>query len=410
MGGRRALLVSDPATVHHAVHDAGSPLIPFPLFDADRWATEGLRPARSAMAGARRGRELLEGGLPRLPELAWGFARRRMGAWRSGEELDARVEALAFAVETFAKYLFDAEVGNASAGLFAALATLARDALTHDDGPRFDDPGAWSVASVWGGGSGREPKSLGVARGLIEGEIVARRSVACAARGDALSAMIADGGVGSDALIRDLSLRWFLSALEPTADLFCWTWLLLARDTEIEIPVHDEAMGLDGERAPSLEDVVGLTMLENAVTEALRLYPPRWLIGRIPPPEGGEVRLRRSDGSELAVPARTLVLVSPWALHRDPGHYQDPEGFIPERWFEGPPTDLLHAAAFLPPDVGDPFAAGDLAVRIAAMTGLAEAGRRYRFSVCSGWKRPRPFAGRTLRPEEGLRVPLEPLE
>ena len=60
--------------------------------------------------------------------------------------------------------------------------------------------------------------------------------------------------------------------------------------------------------------------------EALRLYPPAWLITR-----------RAGEADEIAgvpVAAGTLVIISPWLLHRRPRSWPDPERFDPERFLD----------------------------------------------------------------------------
>jgi len=54
------------------------------------------------------------------------------------------------------------------------------------------------------------------------------------------------------------------------------------------------------------------------------LYPPAWLIGRRaiePFPIG-----------RYLVPARAILLMSPWVMHRDPRFFSEPQQFRPDRW------------------------------------------------------------------------------
>ena len=72
------------------------------------------------------------------------------------------------------------------------------------------------------------------------------------------------------------------------------------------------------------------------VAEALRLYPPTWIIMRAAtrPVELGGYRFE----------AGHQFLVSPYVLHRDPRLFPDPEDFRPERWLgpgRGVPTGYL---------------------------------------------------------------------
>ena len=56
----------------------------------------------------------------------------------------------------------------------------------------------------------------------------------------------------------------------------------------------------------------------------MRLYPPAWIIGR-----------RAIDEyplGEYVVPPRSILVMSPYVIQRDPRFYADPERFDPDRW------------------------------------------------------------------------------
>jgi cytochrome P450 len=59
-------------------------------------------------------------------------------------------------------------------------------------------------------------------------------------------------------------------------------------------------------------------------SEALRLYPPAWIIGRR--------ALADYSVGGYRVPAGSLVIMSQYVMHRNPRYYPDPERFDPERW------------------------------------------------------------------------------
>lgn len=71
------------------------------------------------------------------------------------------------------------------------------------------------------------------------------------------------------------------------------------------------------------------------VREALRLWPVAWLLARRP--------ARPHEVAGVAVTPRDEVIVCPYAVHRNPKHWNDPHAFRPERWAEA-----HDAQAFLP--------------------------------------------------------------
>jgi cytochrome P450 len=67
-----------------------------------------------------------------------------------------------------------------------------------------------------------------------------------------------------------------------------------------------------------------LSFTHQVLQEALRLYPPGWLLTR-----------RTLEADELggfAIAPRTDVFISPYMLHRHPDFWSDPEEFRPERF------------------------------------------------------------------------------
>lgn len=78
----------------------------------------------------------------------------------------------------------------------------------------------------------------------------------------------------------------------------------------------------------------------HIVLEALRLYPIAWLFQR---------RLRQPDVilGERILPTQT-VTISPYAIHRNPAYWQEPTGFLPERW-----SASADRSAYLPFGAGD---------------------------------------------------------
>lgn len=63
---------------------------------------------------------------------------------------------------------------------------------------------------------------------------------------------------------------------------------------------------------------------DQVVREALRLWPVAWLLARRP--------ARPHEVAGVAVTPQDDVLVCPYAVHRNPRHWDDPDSFRPERW------------------------------------------------------------------------------
>ena len=108
-----------------------------------------------------------------------------------------------------------------------------------------------------------------------------------------------------------------LAGHETTANALTWTWYLLARHPDAARRVRLEAKEALGSRLAAAADLERLPWTTAVIREAMRLYPPIWIIER---------RAREEDvigGSRI--PAGSSVLISPWVTHRHPDAWDDPE-------------------------------------------------------------------------------------
>jgi enediyne biosynthesis protein E7 len=100
-------------------------------------------------------------------------------------------------------------------------------------------------------------------------------------------------------------------------------WYLLSQHPQIEAKLHREIDALDEPRMPDLQLSESLVYTRRIINEALRLYPPVWVLSR---QSIGPDRLAGFD-----IPAGVELLLSPYLVHRHPKFWQDPEAFCPER-------------------------------------------------------------------------------
>lgn len=220
--------------------------------------------------------------------------------------------------------------------------------------------------------------------------------------GDLLSMLLlaqdeeGSGGM-TDEQVRDEALTLFLAGHETTADALTWAWYLLSQNREAEAAFHAELDHVLGGRAPRFEDLPQLRYTESIFAEALRLYPPAWGIGRR--------ALEDYRVGEFLIPAKSVVLMSPYVVHRDPRWFRDPAEFRPERWLEEDP--VRPKFAYFPFGGGARVCIGE---RFAWMEGtllLAVLGQRWRLRLEPG-HRVETHARITLRPKHGMRMIPEP--
>jgi cytochrome P450 len=231
--------------------------------------------------------------------------------------------------------------------------------------------------------------------------LIAERRAQGGDAGDLLSMLLLaqdDEGSGgmSDEQVRDEALTLFLAGHETTADALTWTWYLLSQNPQAEAEFHAELDRVLAGRLPSFDDLPQLRYTERVFAEALRLYPPAWGIGRR--------ALEDFQVGDFLIPARSVVLMSPYVVHRDPRWFSDPLAFRPERWLTD--DSSRPKFAYFPFGGGARVCIGE---RFAWMEGtllLAAIGQRWRLRLEPG-HRVEKHARITLRPKHGMRMLAE---
>jgi cytochrome P450 len=108
------------------------------------------------------------------------------------------------------------------------------------------------------------------------------------------------------------------------------------------------------------------------------------------------------------VPVGTLVIMSPWLVHRHPERWPEPEAFRPERFLGDASVAAVLERGYLPFGagprlcIGREFALGEMVIVLSRLL------RRHRLSVPEGWARPRVEARVALHPHAGMPLLLSP--
>jgi cytochrome P450 len=130
------------------------------------------------------------------------------------------------------------------------------------------------------------------------------------------------------------------------------------------------------------------------LAEAMRLYPPAWIIGRravAPYAIGG-----------FGVPRGSIVVVSQWVTHRDARWFPDPERFDPGRF--GPAAkEARPKFAYFPFGGGPRVCIGNGFAMMEARLIVATVAQRCRLSLEPG-QEISPVQLVTVRPKNGIRM------
>jgi len=215
-------------------------------------------------------------------------------------------------------------------------------------------------------------------------------------RGDLLSLLLAardeEGGGMTDRQVRDEAMTLFLAGHETTALVLSWAWYLLAQHPEAEEKLAAEVRQVLGDRDPTVEDCPRLKYAEMVALEAMRLYPPAYVIGReaIVDCEIGGYRVRRG----------TTLLMSQWVVQRDARFFAEPERFRPERWGEDA-IKSLPKFAYFPFGGGPRLCIGNTFAMMELVLVLAAIAQRFHFRLQAGAK-VATLPTFTLRPKPGI--------
>jgi cytochrome P450 len=389
--GQRVLLVLDPQLVGellvgHATDTVKGPGVQLTrdLLGDGLLTSEGAdhRQARRLVAPAFSPRRLA-GYADTFAEVA----QEHSAGWRNGQQVDMHREMGALTLAMVGRTLLGIDLAAEAPDVRADLeSALGRFGGSGDQGSLF-------------GGRAPAPAARSTAasvHGLVDRIIDERRRERSDDRGDVISALLtsSDAGTLSDAEVHDHVMTLLMAGHETTANALTWTWHLLTGNPTVVTRLQAEADHL-GDRLPGFADVPGLTYARAVVSEAMRLYPPAWIIGRT---TTADLTL-----GEWQLPAGSLAAVSPLLLHHDPRWFPDPESFDPDRWLDER-RDEVPRHAYLPFGTGPRACIGEQFAWIEAVLTLAVLASRW---TASGQRQPiAPQYRVTMRPAGGLPMTL----
>jgi cytochrome P450 len=233
--------------------------------------------------------------------------------------------------------------------------------------------------------------------------IIAARRASREDRGDLLSMLMAardeegDGTGMTDEQLRDEAMTIFLAGHETTANALTWTWYLLSQHPEIEKRLHAELDAVLSGRLPTAEDYARLRYTEMVLAEALRLYPPAWIIGR------RALTDYRINGYH--VPARAILLMSPYVMHHNAAYFPEPFQFDPERWTPAA-RETRPKFSYFPFGGGPRLCIGEHFAWMEGVLVLATLAQQWRLRLVPGHPiELQPLV--TLRPKYGMKMILE---
>jgi cytochrome P450 len=313
-----------------------------------------------------------------------------LDSWKPGDARDILVEMMRLTLDIAAGTLFSSEATQEAQSVAQALQVLQEDFLQ-----RFN---SLLLVPLWLPTPGNLKLKRSVERlDQVVYRFIAQRRQSKEDKGDLLSILLQaraedDGTHMTDRQVRDEAMTLFLAGHETTGLALSWSWYLLATHPQAQAKLVEEVNRVCGKRMPTMEDVAQLKFTEHVVLEAMRLYPPAYVIGR-------EAVVDCQIGP-WHVPRGMTLLMSQWVVQRDPRFFPEPETFRPERWSEDSLRQLPKFAYF-PFGGGPRQCIGNTFAMIEMILVLACIAQRFYFTLQPG-QAVLPWATFTLRPHPGI--------
>lgn len=343
LGWKHAFLLNHPALVQEFLVVHASKHVRGPIMQRGRAVMgEGLLTSEDPLHAMQR--RLVQPAFHREQIARYGQVMvectlRACERWSPNQPIDLREEMMALTLAILGKTLFDREmqhdagnIGNAVTELMSLVDLVFvpfSEHLMH-----LPIPGMRRLKRV------RERLDR-LIYGLIE------ERVRSGAKGDDLISLLLQshpqGAENSKPFrqIRDECLTILLAGHETIANALTYALVLLAQHPDEAQKVRHEVQQIAGYEDLQPADYDRLAFTRSALSEAMRLYPPVWVLGRaITEP----CRI-----GAFTAPATSILFASQYLLHRDARFYSEPDLFKPERFLA---NNKINTFAYFPFGIG----------------------------------------------------------
>jgi cytochrome P450 len=200
----------------------------------------------------------------------------------------------------------------------------------------------------------------------------------------------------ADRQLRDEMITLLIAGHETVASALTWTCYLLSQHPACADSLYAEVSRALAGRPPGASDLANLAFTRQVFDEALRLYPPAWIITR--------KALQEDRIAGFQVKANSLLILSPYTIHRHPAFWENPEAFDPGHFpFAGP------RFAYIPFGGGPRLCIGEGFARVEGQLILACLAQRCRLEPAPG-QQAQVEALVTLRPRNGLKMTVHKIK
>lgn len=188
----------------------------------------------------------------------------------------------------------------------------------------------------------------------------------------------------------------FLAGHETSASALTWSFYLLALRPDIQDAAYREIAAVMGDAPIEADSLRKFELVRDIFREALRLYPPVGFFMR--------ENLEAEQMRDKHLPPRSVIIVSPWLIHRHSDYWDNPHDFDPCRFAQDRQKAPLRDI-YLPFGMGPRICIGAAFAQQEAALILATLIRKYRFEMVPGFA-PEPVGRLTIRSENGMKLRL----
>jgi cytochrome P450 len=209
-----------------------------------------------------------------------------------------------------------------------------------------------------------------------------------------MDARYTDGQGMSDELVLSESMQLLVAGHETSSNALSWLLYLLCSRPDCLERLRQEFDSVLGEAPLSYGDVPKFEFATQVIQEALRLYPPFWMVDRM--------AVAEDRVGDLLIPAGSTVIVFVYGAHHAKRCWQNPESFNPERFTKA--NEKLHTPfSYIPFGAGPRGCIGGNYAMLQILMILRALLRKYDFQLSPGQTiEARPMV--ILRPKDGIRM------
>jgi cytochrome P450 len=209
-----------------------------------------------------------------------------------------------------------------------------------------------------------------------------------------MDARYSDGEGMSDELVLSESMQLLVAGHETSSNALSWLLYLLSTQPKCLERVRGELDSVLGDARVSYSDVPRFEFATQVIQEALRLYPPFWMVDRY--------AVADDRVGDISIPRGSTVIVYVYGAHHARRYWESPETFDPERFTKA--NEKLHPPfTYLPFGGGPRGCIGGNYAMLQILMILSDLLRKYDFQLIPGQTiEARPMV--ILRPKHGIRM------